>query len=399
MPASALFEIPFELSLCMLAAMCASVLIAMAVLSRALPMLSAEAHDTTRWMDGLRGIAAVSVALNHAPVVFFNLLLKPEFFTYIWRELVLFWFLGAFGVQIFFCITGMLFASKVLCAERVDWTTFFDKRIRRIAPAYAAACTFALAIVIWYVWPIKPPAREIFMALPRLLSFGFLPLPTIGEFSFDRVLGVNWTLAIEWRYYLVLPIVFVFMRHLRWVSVIAIVAFAVADVLLTGKSVWIYFISGALCAPLMYRQFGPRLRLLGYAGILLALGLYIKYWEGLKLYGPEQWPMMTLLFASLSIARPRLLTTRLFVALGTVSYSFYLLHSMALVVVVAAFHRYVFDLTVLSVGSFTLLVCVALMLTTGFATLSYLYIERPFMRSSGRAAWRDRSAPRVDYAP
>ncbi|HSB97149.1 MAG TPA: acyltransferase [Spongiibacteraceae bacterium] len=369
--------------------MFASVLVSITLLARVIPALTADARADTQWLDGLRGIAAATVALNHAPLVVFSLLIRPTIFGYVQQDLVLFGFCGSIGVEFFFCITGMLFASKVLLAESVDWTTFFSRRLRRIVPAYFAACVWGLIVAACFTWPIKQPLGEIALALPRLFSFGLLPLPSVNGFDFIRVLGVNWTLALEWRYYLVLPIAFVLVRDLRVLAVIAIVVFAAADVLLTGHSVWIYFLSGAICAPLMHRQFGPRMRVAAYGVILLVIGVYIKHWEQYAYYGFEHWVAMTFLFIALAVARPPLLASKPFVAMGSVSYSFYLLHSMVLVAVFQFWHVYVFDVTKLSLRLFTLLACATLAVAVGLSVVSYLYIERPFMRAAKKSSGPD----------
>jgi peptidoglycan/LPS O-acetylase OafA/YrhL len=71
--------------------------------------------------------------------------------------------------------------------------------------------------------------------------------------------------------------------------------------------------------------------------------------------------------------------------MGSVSYSFYLLHSMVLVAVFQLCHVYWFDVTKLSLRPFTLLAGAALSISVCLAALSYLYIERPLMRKRARA--------------
>lgn len=377
-----LFEVPFLLSLGMLAAMFASVLIPMLILPRFIPKLTTDAHEKSRWLDGLRGIAAATVALNHAPLVIINLQLVPKIFIFTQQEFALFRFFGSIGVQIFFCITGMLFANKILFAEKIDWTTFFRKRMHRVVPAYFFACGLALAMASWYSWPITQSLNEITAALPQLLSFGLIPLPKINGFDFGRLLGVNWSLAIEWRFYAMLPIVFILIRDFRTIAVIAIASFAVFDSILTGASSWVFFVSGALCAPIMNRQFGTKFRILGHIGIFVVITIYALYWGEFPDYGPVRWVLMTALFSSIVIARPWILTSNPVVAMGSVSYSFYLLHCMTLFAVFEACRIYAFDITNIAVRPFTILAGGALALATVLSSVSYLFVERPFMQTS-----------------
>ncbi|MFY9589624.1 acyltransferase family protein [Rickettsia endosymbiont of Halotydeus destructor] len=158
------------------------------ILSRLIPILSSEAHPESKWLDGLRGIAAMLVALTHVQVH----IIKQEY--------TLFHFTGALGVQLFFCITGMLFAHKIIYAKVIDWTLFYKKRLLRIVPAYFCACIVALMLTLWSTWPVKQSLLGILPELPKLLSFGLLPLPIINGFNLANCtwseLDVSYRMAI-----------------------------------------------------------------------------------------------------------------------------------------------------------------------------------------------------------
>ena len=112
-----LFEVPLQLILVMLAVMFFSVIICIYFLSCFIPQLTKDSHANTNWLDGLRGIAAILVALNHVSLVIVNLMYMPKSFYFPLKEAGLFDFLGSIGVQMFFCITGVLFAKKILFAS------------------------------------------------------------------------------------------------------------------------------------------------------------------------------------------------------------------------------------------------------------------------------------------
>ncbi|MBJ2204465.1 acyltransferase family protein [Pseudomonas carnis] len=67
---------------------------------------SAEVKHEYKFINGLRGLAAIFVFVNHAPFVLINLGVKNTVFS-AWGQI--YPNLGSFGVQIFFCITGFLF--------------------------------------------------------------------------------------------------------------------------------------------------------------------------------------------------------------------------------------------------------------------------------------------------
>ncbi|MGP5490482.1 acyltransferase family protein, partial [Pseudomonas helleri] len=86
-----------------------------------------------KFINGLRGLAAVFVFINHAPFILTSLgITNSTFSTWGWIYVNL----GSFGVQIFFCITGFLFFDKVIKTPTMQWDNFFEGRVRRVAPLY-----------------------------------------------------------------------------------------------------------------------------------------------------------------------------------------------------------------------------------------------------------------------
>lgn len=375
-----LFVAPFALTLAILAALFTCMVGATFMLSRVFPVLISDAHPKSQWLDGLRGMAAVLVALNHAPFVLVNALIIPKVFYFPLSLGPLFNLLGAVGVQIFFCITGALFASKIMFAESIDWSDFFVKRVRRIFPAYFVAGFLAL-LVAWWVTETVP---IVWPLLPAVFSFGLMPLPTINGFEMARVLGVNWSLAIEWRFYMVLPIIFAFSRRYPIAVLGALTAFAVGDVALTQSSAWSFFVIGAVGSLLVKRQFEGWPRWVAHVVALAAVAALSIHWKEVPNYGFQRWVTMAILFTALAVARPKALTWKPLVAMGTVSYSFYLLHAMTLFMLIAGFNRYVVDVGTLGVRNYTVLTGAALILAATLASASYLLVERRFIRKTLR---------------
>jgi peptidoglycan/LPS O-acetylase OafA/YrhL len=375
------FEVPFPLTLVMLTIMFASIILSMYFWACFIPKLTTDTHDKTSWLDGLRGGAAAIVALNHVPMVLINLDLVPKVFYFPVNQHTLFHFFGSIGVQIFFCITGMLFANKILFASEVDWTSFFKQRLLRLLPAYVLAATLAIFVALLLTRFSTLNIMEVFSSLPNIFAFGLLPLPNINGFDLNRLIGVNWSLAYEWRYYVMLPICFVMIRNLPLILIaFVIIIFATCDVMFTGNSVWIYFVSGAVCAPLMNKKLSKRMNNLGSALTLVLLVIYVITWSKFSDYGPQRWGLMTAFFLSMVMSRPYVLTLKPFVVMGSASYSFYLLHAMIVFVVIGMFHKLVMDVTLLTFSAFIILACLALAAATLISAVSYLNVERPFMR-------------------
>ncbi|CAI8799250.1 acyltransferase family protein [Pseudomonas sp. IT-P294] len=369
----------------LLAFLFSCVLLPMLFLSRLIPSLAPEGHAETRWIDGLRGFAAAIVSLNHAPMVIANLVVMPKVFYLDSVNSKIPMLFGATGVQLFFCITGLLFTSRIVSKKTIDWTDFYAKRVRRVVPVYFVAATFAIIIAAWFSWPITQKPVEIIKALPGVYAFKFLPMPIINEFDFKRLLGVSWTLAIEWRFYFALPIIYIAAKKSINATLAAIIIFAIVDLWLSELSSWAFFIPGALSSFVMSKHFSKQVRTIASFVAVAAL-ITIFYRVGDKSdYGLEQWVSVSILFTALTISRPRLLSARTFVAMGTVSYSFYLLHCMVLFLVFGAVHLYWTDVGLLSITNFSLLAGITLCFVSIISTASYIFIERRFMLKSGDA--------------
>ncbi|MGH7285473.1 MAG: acyltransferase family protein [Polyangiaceae bacterium] len=150
-------------------------------------------------LDGLRGAAASIVVIAH----FFGE--TPHGTT----ALAAAWI----GVDVFFVLSGFLIGTIIL--DNVDtprfFRVFYSKRAVRIFPIYGVTCFVTLILVALtrgHPWSDKPlsPLVYVFFLQNIVLSFwgggGVWLLPT-------------WTLAVEERFYLILPLLIYFTRPAR----------------------------------------------------------------------------------------------------------------------------------------------------------------------------------------
>lgn len=336
--------------------------------------------QSTEWIDGVRGIAAMLVALNHAPLVLINLGLNPKIFYFGEHTLKAFENLGAIGVQIFFCITGMLFTRNVfLSAKIIDWNIFFKKRMLRLIPAYVFAASIALIIAVWYTWNKNASLFEFLKNIPALLSFNFLKMPVVAGFDFTRIFGITWSLAYEWRFYLVMPLLFIIFKINSRLTVIFLLILAILDCFISNHSGWVYFISGAACATLINSKtpcsYSKLLSSLMIFPILAIIYTYYDY----PLYGYIRWIIISLLFFLISLTKPSILNIRVLKVMGVISYSFYLLHAMLLFFFFEFIHRYIIDVTNINLFIFTIIAGGVLSFISMLSYFSYAHIERKMM--------------------
>ncbi|WP_350649260.1 acyltransferase family protein [Pseudomonas sp. HY13-MNA-CIBAN-0226] len=141
---------------------------------------SAEVPHEYKFINGLRGLAAVFVFVNHAPFVLTNLGITNSSFSS-WGQI--YPNLGSFGVQIFFCITGFLFFDKIMKSNSIDWNGFFLARLKRVAPLYYASSIIVVLIAIIYSGE-SILSRETATTIAGIISFNFIDNPMkIGDVS------------------------------------------------------------------------------------------------------------------------------------------------------------------------------------------------------------------------
>lgn len=84
-------------------------------------------NENVPYLDGWRGLAIVSLLVGHfLPIPGINL--------------------GAFGVNLFFVLSGLLM-TRILFIKKVDFPSFYRRRISRIAPSMLA---FIAAMLLWF---------------------------------------------------------------------------------------------------------------------------------------------------------------------------------------------------------------------------------------------------------
>lgn len=304
----------------------------------------------------LRGVAASLVVFHHFALG----LHKYGVPTLLWQFRI--GQLGACGVDIFFVISGFIMAHTTrMKTGPKDAIEFLRRRADRIYPLYWLCTT---AFVIFYcIFKGHPSAKEVL--------FSYALIPYFNGTTFQPLLGQGWTLSFELFFYLVFAIAITLkLRHSRLFFVIGSFSlFALAALLLPvcgirhllTDSILIEFIFGILCAelfPYLKEKMAPVLIIAG--AICLSASVFIEHTEATRFifWGIPSFAIV-LGCAVLKKSAPRFL-----VYLGNASYSIYLMHSFFSIGFdiissrIAWVHRIPGDLTVLFLGSITI-VCTA----------------------------------------
>lgn len=184
--------------------------------------------------DFLRFIFALNVVLGHLTVI----ALIPELHQYSG------WFNTGLSVTGFFVISGFLIAQSY---ERSSLKSYFIKRSRRLLPAYLfVIVSCALGLSALSELPVKEyfSSADFWEYLGANLSFmNFLHPWLPGVFNSPLIIdnSVNpalWTLKVEIGFYLIIPLLMIWLRKSKRPWLILIVIYALAVIYRNGLLYW-----------------------------------------------------------------------------------------------------------------------------------------------------------------
>jgi peptidoglycan/LPS O-acetylase OafA/YrhL len=375
-----------------------------------------DATDTGRMasIDGLRGLAALSVFLFHAWLYTMpapTASRRSNLGGYVANELRV-------GLVLFFVLSGFLLSRPWLAAalegrRPPDLRRYLRSRAARIAPAYYVA----LAGSIGLLWGLAgtpglrlPPAGE----LPLFVLFAQNTSPS----SVMKLNPPLWSLAVEVGFYALLPLIGLLAtklpprRRAQALVPLALLALGVAfNVSIAGRGLGMtysktlaamlpYFAVGMLAAVALHGRApaaGTR-RSMFAAGALLvvcdavaktavpasgvvdATMLFSIIRDGLSASG-----FALIVVAAAAAPHGRLLGSRALAGLGTISYGFYLWH-VPVIMFLRGHGLLPLDL---APG-----IAVALPVALAVATASWTAIERPIIERAARRNERSRAVSR-----
>jgi peptidoglycan/LPS O-acetylase OafA/YrhL len=331
-------------------------------------------------IDGLRAVAVWFVVVFHV-----SRTLAPA---------------GYLGVDMFFVISGYLITSIIwreITTGKFKFSTFYDRRIRRIMPALLVLLAVITAVAI----AIKLPADLIGFGRSMLASLTFLPniyfwrdTDYFSRSAETKPLLHLWSLGIEEQFYIFFPLLLWLVARLNRRAIVPCVALVVfgsltADIVLRragGEGPAFYLLPtrgwelgvGAFVA-LLADEFSVRGRLAQITSLVGAALTVTGLFGGMRFGGilPEASSVVfgtgLMIFAGRHSypAPSRVLAVRPLVFFGWISYSLYLWHWPILVL-----SRYylVRDLDLRET-----LVAIATMVAVAIA--SWWIVERPFRDS------------------
>lgn len=348
-------------------------------------------------LDGLRGLLALFVFIHHASIWYMYVR------TGSWESppSTLLTHFGHSSVAGFFMITGFLFFSKLLRARTrdIDWVRLYVGRILRLVPLYftvIALLFLVVALMTGEYWT-QSPAQSLH-ALLHWLTFTIWSSPDINSVPGTKLIlsGVTWSLAYEWLFYLALPMVALTlgMRLPGWVLVLGIGGLALSLDWRPGLIHLAEFATGFVAA--LAVRWLPLRRLAGRpsASVLVLACLVLTTLQPPEAQEWTIWATLSLAFILIAggstvfgvLSHP---STR---ALGELTYGIYLLHGLALFVMMRFVLGYQTAAT-LPAGGYWALVTLTSVVLIVLSHLANRYIEMPSMRLTSRATQWLRDVP------
>lgn len=353
-------------------------------------------------LNGLRFIAALLVIIDHTEL-FKSYLGMPTLWANSYSA-----YLGAFGVSIFFVLSGFLITYLLLEEQKegaIQIKHFYLRRILRIWPLY-----YLLIFLGFFVAPhldfLQVPHYSTGMSefFERFLLFtglaanvAFVYFPTVAYAN------ILWSVAVEEQFYLFWPHVIKLKRNLFWIMLLLLIGYLALKFyagnldrqleLLVIRTHFSAMILGGIGAYLVFTKHALIRYLYSRVTQLLLLLVFVLLlldrvdFKSLELFQDE---FLSLIVCGLILniaTNPNSILKLEYPLLnyfGKISYGLYVYHLFAVVIVLKVMS------TVLPFQDWSLWISYSvnlgliLLLTTGISQLSYRYFESYFLRKKVR---------------
>ena len=371
-------------------------------------MVDVSRRQRLAGLDGLRGLAALFVVVNHVFLRAFPG--YPVDHAPFWAGPFIY---GRFAVIVFIVLSGF---SLALSPARHGWrldavSRFAQRRARRILPAYWAALAFSLAVA-WLVVPQPgqgvPNAKSV--VVNGLLAQNVVRAPSPNA-SF-------WSMAVEAQLYIAFPLMLLMVRRWGAIAMVATVTLVVATVGVVGPHISgvetfviqsppdlaALFAVGVLTAGIVGASEARKSWPWGWLALAAAAPVVATIWWQGSVWTLHHlfWidlalgPAIACLLAGLATghAAPllRLLDARPVRTLGLSSYSLYLIHGP---IVVLVYEKIVAVRVGQGVPAFLVSLALVLPLTIVFARVFASVFETPFLRQRRTSGTVRRQQPRA----
>ncbi|AUO65665.1 hypothetical protein WM46_13365 [Citrobacter freundii complex sp. CFNIH2] len=340
-------------------------------------------------LDGLRTLAVLAVITYHSKLMLNGMSILPG---------------GFLGVDVFFVLSGYLITGIVLSGlqkNNFSFLSFYERRIKRIVPAMVVVL-IATSLFFYNLLlpePLISYSKSLISASIFLSNFYFFfeDSYTAPDSIFKPLLH-TWSLGVEWQFYMAFPVivysVFKFFRSKLFYSLVllGVASLVIACMTVDNHPEFAFYllpsrawelIAGGLCsyvnrdnlASYIKHRTPLLMRLIPVAGVMAIIFSMSLINDGMSL--PSLWTVIpvagTCLFicsSNSSDLATKILSTKVIVFLGMISYSLYLWHQPVFV-----YYRTINEAS-LTIKEALLLTSISILL----AVVTYYTIENPMRK-------------------
>lgn len=339
------------------------------------------------FIDALRGLAVISVLIQHLAIHYYRdpniVLLQHDIIRTLFVDFI---DLGRFGVVLFFMISGFVIPYSFSGSSPI--ARFFVSRFFRLYPAFWFGVAFVI-LVDYFFLGVSYPLQVVLANITMLPKF----------FGVKEISGVYWTLFIEMIFYGMCAGLFVLNILKNWVVVAGLVfLFTLMGpwIMLTNELLNTHLPTQFLSFHLSFLFLGFLLRMSFYDESLsenkksrqwismflvvfqlmsagIATGVFFKVSPGVFSPYDGMGVVVSYLLAMglfLSVVKYRFSLGVFWQKMGDISYSMYLLHTPVCIIFIVLLGPISITLTVLFSILFSILV----------SKFSFVLIEVPFQR-------------------
>lgn len=173
-------------------------------------------ENRLKFLDSLRGIAALLVVLHHMPLIVSPKLEVPQAIRLLQMH-------GATGVLLFFVISAFSLCLTMPKHERSarPMISYAISRLTRIAPLYYVLVAYSLAYAFLVYGVSYDPFR---IGVSLTFTFNLFPTTAWG------IVGASWTVGVEMLFYVIFPALYLCLKTLRSRVIFVIFALVLSQV-------------------------------------------------------------------------------------------------------------------------------------------------------------------------
>jgi peptidoglycan/LPS O-acetylase OafA/YrhL len=352
-------------------------------------------------LNGVRFIAALLVIIDHIE------LFKSNFgFKTLWEDSYSS-HLGAFGVTIFFVLSGFLI-TYLLLAEKTNTSinikNFYFRRILRIWPVY-----YLIVIIAFFIIPhieffnlsgyssnMDHYKERLFLFSGFLANVAFVYYPTV---AFANIL---WSVSVEEQFYIFWPHIIKMKKHIFQIMVSLLLFYFLSKVLvvftigngelyaLITRTRFSSMIIGGIGAYLVFNKKSVvefflynriiQLIIISLFILLLINKINFPYFGLMKNEFISFVVISIIINVSTNTKSILKLENRVLNYLGKISYGLYVYHLFAVVIILKLLPNLISINRVNSIAGYSLTIIPILLITTIISHFSYYYFEKYFLK-------------------